>query len=175
MKKLVLLDRDGVINQDSQHYIRSVDDFQPIPGSMEAIARLTAAGYLIGVATNQSGVGRGYYTEEQLHAIHEKMQNLVRAAGGRIDAVEYCPHLPDWRCECRKPAPGMLLRLAERLGCALDDVPFVGDRVSDILAARSAGAKPYMILSPMTEQPALLAYPDVPVFRSLSAWVDSFL
>jgi len=175
MNKLVLLDRDGVINHDSLHYIRSVDDFHPIPGSIEAIARLTAAGYTIGVATNQSGISRGYYSEEYLQAIHDKMLALVRAAGGDIAAIEHCPHMPDLHCACRKPAPGMLQRLGERLNCRLDGVPFVGDRVSDIQAAYAVGAKPFLILSSMTDLVGLSAYAEVPVFHSLADWVDDFL
>jgi D-glycero-D-manno-heptose 1,7-bisphosphate phosphatase len=175
MDKLILLDRDGVINQDSLHYIKSVDEFIPISGSIEAIARLTEAGYLIGVATNQSGIARGYYSEEELEAIHSKMRTLVHAAGGEIALVEYCKHMPDAGCICRKPQPGMLLALAERLGCSLADVPFVGDRVSDIQAAEAAGAKPIMVLSPMTDRVSLQDHLHVPVFNSLSQYVDQLL
>lgn len=175
MNKLILLDRDGVINQDSLHYIKSVDEFIPIAGSIEAIAQLTQAGYLIGVATNQSGVSRGYYSEDELKAIHNKMQELVSAAGGEIGLIEYCTHMPDAGCLCRKPQPGMLLALGRRLGCSLDNIPFVGDRVSDIQAAEAAGAKPIMVLSPMTDRVALQDYLHVPVFNSLSQYVDDLL
>lgn len=175
MNRVVLLDRDGIINQDSLHYIKSVDEFLPIEGSIEAIARLTKAGYRIGVATNQSGVARGYYSEEELKAIHAKMVERVRAAGGEIDAIEYCKHLPDAGCICRKPQPGMLLALAERLNCSLAEVPFVGDRVSDIQAAEIAGAKPIIVLSPMTDRVALENYLYVPVFNSLRQFVDDLL
>jgi len=175
MNKVVLLDRDGVINQDSLHYIKSLDEFIPIPGSMEAIGRLTRAGYLIGVATNQSGIARGYYSEEELQAIHNRMLHLARAFGGEINAIEYCPHMPDRGCFCRKPNPGMLHALAKRLGCSLDNVPFVGDRVSDIQAALAVGATPIMVLSPMTDRVGLLSYSYVPVFNSLAEWVDALL
>lgn len=175
MNKVVLLDRDGVINQDSLHYIKSADEFIPIPGSIEAIARLTTAGYRIGVATNQSGVSRGYYDEEELAAIHAKMLSLVKAQGGQIEAIEYCIHMPDEGCFCRKPQPGMLLALAKRLNCSLIDVPFIGDRVSDIQAAEAAGAKPIMVLSPMTDRVGLQAYLHVPVFNSLAQCVDQLL
>lgn len=175
MNKIVLLDRDGIINYDSLHYIKSADEFIPIPDSLEAIARLSAAGYKIGVATNQSGISRGLYTKEELGIIHEKMINLVSACGGTIDAVEYCMHMPDYGCICRKPNPGMLHALADRLGCGLEGVPFVGDRVSDIQAAEAAGANPFIVLSPMTDRAGLLTYPHVPVFSSLSEWVDFFL
>lgn len=175
MNKVILLDRDGVINQDSLHYIKSVDEFIPIPGSIDAIARLTKAGYRIGVATNQSGVSRGYYSEDELAAIHTKMLDLVHAAGGEIAAIEYCKHMPDAGCFCRKPQPGMLLALAKRLSCSMTNVPFVGDRVSDIQAAENAGAKPIMVLSPMTDQVSLQDYLYVPVFNSLSQYVEQLL
>ena len=175
MNKVVLLDRDGVINQDSLQYIKSEREFIPIKGSLDAISRLTQAGFLIGVATNQSGIGRGLYGEEDLQAIHDKMMALVHQAGGKIHAIEYCPHRPEMACDCRKPKTGMLRALAEKLNCSLQDVPFVGDRISDINAAKAVGAKPVVILSPMTEQEALASYPEVPVFFSLMDWVDSFL
>ncbi|CDZ77494.1 D,D-heptose 1,7-bisphosphate phosphatase [Legionella massiliensis] len=175
MNKIVLLDRDGVINQDSLHYIKSVDEFIPLEGSIAAIARLTQAGYRIGLATNQSGVARGYYSEEELGAIHAKLLHLVRAVGGDIEAIEYCKHMPDAGCSCRKPQPGMLLALAERMNCALSDVPFVGDRVSDIQAAEAAGATPIMVLSPMTDRVSLQDYLHVPVFNSLAQFVDCLL
>ena len=176
MNKVVLLDRDGVINKDSLHYIKSCDEFVPVDGSIDAIARLTKAGFLVGIATNQSGVSRGLYTEDELQAIHAKLINLVHLAGGEINAIEYCIHMPDAGCACRKPAAGMLLSLAKTLGCSsLQDIPFVGDRVSDIQAALLAGATPFMVLSPMTDRVALLPYSYVPVFHSLSDWVDFWL
>ena len=175
MNKIVLLDRDGVINADSFNYIKSVDEFIPVPGSIAAIARLTAAGYRIGVATNQSGVSRGFYNEDTLTAIHAKMLDLVHEAGGEIEAIEYCTHMPDEGCPCRKPNPGMLHALASYFNCSLTGIPFIGDRVSDIQAAESAGAKPIMVLSTMTDRIGLKAYPEVPVFDSLSQCVDSML
>lgn len=175
MKKVILLDRDGVINQDSFDYIKSPDEFIIIPGSMEAIARLHAAGYQLGIATNQSGVSRTYYSEQVLLSIHQKMMKAINAAGGDIAAIEYCVHLPSEDCSCRKPQPGMLIRLAERLDCDLTDVPFVGDRVSDIQAALAVGAKPVMVLSQMTDRIGLANYPQVPVYHSLAEWVDHWL
>lgn len=175
MMKLILLDRDGVINQDSLDYIKSVDEFILIPDSVEAIARLTDAGYKIGVATNQSGVSRGLYTEAKLAAIHRKMIQAVCSAGGRIDAIEYCIHLPNENCSCRKPQPGMLNLLAKHFNCSLDGVPFVGDRVSDIQAALAAGASPVMVLSSMTDRIGLTFYPDVPIYDSLTDYVDQLL
>lgn len=175
MTRLILLDRDGVINRDSLHYIKSVDEFILIPGSVEAIARLTVAGYKIGVATNQSGVLRGLYTETELRAIHDKMIQSVQSAGGEIDAIEYCIHLPEEGCFCRKPQPGMLNALAKRFNCSLKEVPFIGDRVSDIQAAFAAGASPVMVLSSMTDLIGLKAYPQVPVYNSLAEYVDQLL
>lgn len=175
MNKILLLDRDGVINQDSLYYIKSPDEFIPIPGSIEAIARLSQAGYRIGVATNQSGVSRGLYTEEILAAIHQKMFNLVETAGGKIDYVDYCIHMPDAGCFCRKPNPGMLISLSMSMNCSLNKVDFVGDRLSDIQAAEAAGANPILILSPMTDRVGLLDYPHVPVYKNLAHYVDTLL
>lgn len=175
MKPVIILDRDGIINQDSLYYIKSVDEFIPIPGSIDAIARLTKAGYSIGVATNQSGVSRGLYTLDTLEAIHQKMLRIIREAGGDVAAIEFCTHLPWEHCSCRKPQPGMLLALAKRLACNLSAVPFVGDRVSDIQAAYAAGANPIMVLSSMTDKDALEAYPEVPVYHSLNEYVSSLL
>ena len=175
MTRLILLDRDGVINQDSLHYIKSIDEFILIPGSVEAIARLTAAGYTIGVATNQSGVSRGLYSEDDLASMHHKMLQAIQNAGGRIDAIEYCIHLPQENCSCRKPQPGMLLSLGKRLNASLTNVPFVGDRISDIQAALAVGANPVLILSSMTDLVGLKAYPQVPVYHSLAKYVNELL
>ena len=175
MKKVILLDRDGVINKDSLEYVKSVDEFFLIPGSAQAIARLTKAGYTIGVATNQSGVSRGLYSEVDLLAMHRKMMDTVNEAGGRIDAIEYCIHLPEQQCLCRKPAPGMLFALAKKLDCSLTNVFFVGDRITDIQAALAAGATPAVVRSSMTDSNGLNLYPNVPVFNSLAVFVDHFL
>lgn len=172
---LVILDRDGVINQDSLHYIKSPDEFITLPGSCEAIARLTQAGILVAVATNQSGIARGYYTEAQLQAIHEKMKDSVKSVGGSIDFVTHCPHMPNSGCTCRKPKPGMLLAIARHFQCSLDNIPFIGDRVSDIQAAEAAGASPFMVLSPMTDRSSLVDFPKVPVFNTLFDCVDEWL
>ena len=173
--KLIILDRDGVINQDSVHYIKSPEECVLLPGSCEAIARLTAADYKVAVATNQSGIARGYYNEAQLMAIHEKLIKSVQDAGGRIDFITYCPHMPDVGCSCRKPKPGMLFAVAKHFGCSLEHVPFIGDRVSDIQAAEAAGASPMMVLSPMTDRAGLAAYSHVPIYTSLAQCVDELL
>ncbi|GGI79144.1 D-glycero-beta-D-manno-heptose 1,7-bisphosphate 7-phosphatase [Legionella impletisoli] len=175
MTKLIILDRDGVINQDSMQYIKSVNEFKLLPGSVRAIAMLSKAGYRIGVATNQSGIARGYYDKAQLEAIHEKMITHVREAGGSIDIIEYCPHMPDYGCTCRKPSPGMLIAIAKHFNEKLLGVPFVGDRISDIQAAETVGAKPLLVLSNMTDRIGLNAYPHVPVFNSLLECVETYL
>ena len=127
--KLVILDRDGVINQDSVHYIKSPAEWKPLPGSLEAIARLNQAGYRVVVATNQSGVGRGLFDMDTLNAIHEKMHRAVQAVGGRIDAIFYCPHAPDANCDCRKPRPGMFERIAACFNIDLARVHAVQDSI----------------------------------------------
>ncbi|WP_133130299.1 D-glycero-beta-D-manno-heptose 1,7-bisphosphate 7-phosphatase [Legionella yabuuchiae] len=175
MTKLIILDRDGVINKDSMHYIKSVDEFKLLPGSLQAIAMLTKAGYRIGVATNQSGISRGYYDEAKLEKIHETLLTRVREAGGAIDVIEYCPHMPDYGCPCRKPNPGMLLAIAEYFNQTITGVPYVGDRVSDIQAAEAVGAKPLLVFSTMTDRVGLKAYPHVPVFNSLLECVETYL
>ncbi|MCU0896350.1 MAG: D-glycero-beta-D-manno-heptose 1,7-bisphosphate 7-phosphatase [Burkholderiales bacterium] len=145
--KLVILDRDGVINFDSDQFIKSPEEWRPIPGSVEAIARLTQAGHRVVVATNQSGVGRGLFDMTTLAAIHDKMHRAVSQAGGRIDAVFYCPHAADSTCACRKPSPGMLLDIGERFNTALDGVPTVGDSLRDLQAAVAVRARPILVLT----------------------------
>lgn len=156
-------------------YIKSPQEFIFIPGSLEAIAKLTHAGYRIGIATNQSGLSRGFYNEETLDKIHQKLLTELRTLGGEIHAITYCSHMPDTGCECRKPRPGMLLKLANQFKVDLSEVYFIGDRVSDIEAAYAAGAKPMMVLSPMTDMNALTAYSEVPVYSSLEHVVDQLL
>ena len=150
--KLVILDRDGVINRDSEQYIKSPDEWQPIAGSLEAIARFTQAGFRVVVATNQSGVGRGLFDMATLNAIHDKMHKAVNQLGGRIDAVFFCPHAQDAGCACRKPQPGMLLEIAERFNVALAGVPAIGDSMRDLQAASAAGARPILVLTGKGEQ-----------------------
>ncbi len=142
---LVILDRDGVINHDSDDYIKSPDEWQPIPGSLEAIARLCRADYTVIVATNQAGVGRGLFSVDMLMRIHSKMASNIRDKGGRLDSVFFCPHSPSDKCNCRKPKPGMLLEISDRLGIGLSGVPFVGDSPRDLEAATAAGAMPVLV------------------------------
>lgn len=175
MTKLIILDRDGVINQDSLEYIKSPEEFRLLPGSVEAIAKLTQAGYKIGIATNQSGIARGLYDEATLRSIHDKLLTHVYGAKGRIDVIEYCPHMPDAGCNCRKPKPGMLQAIAQQLNCDLQWVPFIGDRITDIQAAEAVSAKPMVVLSQMTDQDGLRNYPHVAQFASLQECVHHLL
>ena len=145
--KLVILDRDGTINQDSDNYIKSPLEWKPIPGSLEAIARLTQGGWRIVVATNQSGIARGLFDMATLNAIHAEMHRAVGQAGGRIDAIFFCPHAADSNCECRKPKPGLLREIAARLGVELPGVPMIGDALRDVEAAAAVGAKPWLVLT----------------------------
>jgi D-glycero-D-manno-heptose 1,7-bisphosphate phosphatase len=145
--KFVILDRDGTINHDSDQYIKSPEEWKPIKGSMEAIARLTQAGYRIVVATNQSGIARGLFDMTTLNAIHNAMHRAAAQAGGRIDAIFFCPHAADSDCECRKPRPGMLLEIARRFNVPLEEAYMVGDAVRDMQAATAAGARPVLVLT----------------------------
>lgn len=145
--KLIILDRDGVINQDSDAYIKGPDEWRPIPGSLQAIARLTKAGYRIAVATNQSGVGRGLFDLSTLAQIHSKMHQAVAEAGGRIDAIFFCPHTAASECSCRKPKPGMLEEILRRFGADAATVTSVGDSLRDLQAAAAVGCRPVLVLS----------------------------
>jgi D-glycero-D-manno-heptose 1,7-bisphosphate phosphatase len=145
--KLIVLDRDGVINHDSDQFIKSPEEWRPIPGSLEAIARLHHAGFRVVVATNQSGVGRGLYDMATLNAIHEKMHKAIGQAGGRLDAVFFCPHTADSRCECRKPRAGMLHEIGNRFSVDMSGVPCVGDGLRDLQAADAVGAQPMLVLT----------------------------
>jgi D-glycero-D-manno-heptose 1,7-bisphosphate phosphatase len=145
--KLIILDRDGVINYDSDQFIKSTDEWIPIPGSLEAIARLNQAGYRVVVATNQSGIGRGLFDMPTLNAIHDKMHKCLAQVGGRIDAIFFCPHTNDAECACRKPKSGMIEEIATRYGISLKDVPAVGDSLRDLEAAARLGAQPYLVLT----------------------------
>ncbi len=145
--RIIVLDRDGVINHDSEQFIKSPEEWRPIPGSLEAIARLNHAGFRVVVATNQSGVGRGLYDMATLNSIHEKMHKALAHVGGRIDAVFFCPHTADSKCECRKPKPGMLQEIGDRFGVEMTGVPLVGDGVRDLKAAEAIGAQPMLVLT----------------------------
>jgi D-glycero-D-manno-heptose 1,7-bisphosphate phosphatase len=145
--KLVILDRDGVINQDSDQFIKNPGEWKPIPGSLEAIARLNHTGYRVVVASNQSGIGRGLFDMGALNAINDKMYRTLAQVGGRIDALFYCPHAAEADCDCRKPKPGMFLDIAQRFNVDLAGVPSVGDSLRDLQAAAAAGAQPMLVLT----------------------------
>ncbi len=168
--RLVVLDRDGVINFDSESFIRTPDDWRAIPGSLEGIALLSRHGFTVAVASNQSGLARGYFDRSALDAIHSKMRAAVKAVGGAIGEIVFCPHGPDENCACRKPAPGLLQQLGEHYGLAMVGVPFVGDAERDLEAARAIGARPILVRTgkgAATEKRALLNGPDVEVYDSL--------
>lgn len=176
--KLVILDRDGVINHDSEHFIKSPEEWQPIPGSLEAIARLTHAGYRVVVITNQSGLARALFDVETLMAIHERMHKLVGELGGVVEAVLFCPHGPKESCHCRKPRPGLFHELAARLHMNLTDVPAVGDSLRDLQAARAVGAQPVLVLTGKGERTLEEGGDDligVPAFDDLASFVDALL
>jgi len=170
--KLVILDRDGTINHDSEHYIKSLDEWRPLKGSLEAIARLTQAGYRIVVATNQSGIARGLFSTRALFDIHDALQRATAQAGGRIDAFFFCPHAADAGCQCRKPQPGMLLEVARRFNVALKDTYMVGDALRDVQAAAAAGARPVLVLTGQGQKtqaesdlpPGTQVFPDLAAF-----------
>jgi D-glycero-D-manno-heptose 1,7-bisphosphate phosphatase len=146
-KKLVILDRDGVINVDSDAFIKSPDEWVAIPGSLEAIARLNQAGYRVAIASNQSGIGRGLFDMAALNAMHEKMNRAAATVGGRIDAVFFCPHTQEDECECRKPKPGMLQQIVERFEIDPADTPMVGDSLRDLQAGAALGFAPHLVLT----------------------------
>jgi D-glycero-D-manno-heptose 1,7-bisphosphate phosphatase len=145
--KLVILDRDGVINHDSDLFIKSPDEWRPIPGSLEAIARLNHAGFRVVVATNQSGIGRGLFDMATLNAIHEKMHRALAQVGGRVDAVFFCPHTADSECDCRKPRTGLLEEAGRRFNVDMTTVPCIGDSLRDLQAAEAVGAQPMLVLT----------------------------
>jgi len=175
--KLIILDRDGVINYDSDAYIKSVDEWQPIPGSIEAIARLSMNNYRVVVATNQSGISRGMFDLDTLNQMHEKMYRLVENAGGSIDAVFFCPHGPGDACDCRKPKPGMLRDIGERLHLNLEGVPAVGDSLRDLQAAEAVGARPLLVRTGKGERTLAKLGDDLnyPVYDDLADVVDMLL
>lgn len=177
-KRLVVLDRDGVINHESADFVKSADEWRPLDGSIEAIAALTRGGFRVAVASNQSGLARGLFDYGALYAMHQKMRDLVSAAGGRIDHIVICPHGPDDGCDCRKPQPGLLLQVGEHFDMEMQNVPFIGDSVRDLQAALAAGARPILVrtgngLEAEAGLPAGLG--DVEVFDDLRAAADALL
>lgn len=174
---LIILDRDGVINYDSDYYIKSPDEWLPIPGSLTAIAQLNRAGYRIVVATNQSGVARGLYDLETLSQIHEKFIRELAAVGGHIEEIFYCPHHPAANCDCRKPKLGMFRQIQAKYGADLSDTFFIGDAFTDVQVARALPCKPILVLTGKGQQ-ALEQHPElatVPHFADLAEAVKYVL
>ncbi|OED43434.1 D-glycero-beta-D-manno-heptose-1,7-bisphosphate 7-phosphatase [Endozoicomonas sp. (ex Bugula neritina AB1)] len=177
MNKLIILDRDGVINEDSDHYIRSVDEWIPIPGSIKAIARLSKSGYSIAIATNQSGIARGYYPLSELDAMHAKMNRLVQNQGGKIDCITFCPHGPKDGCDCRKPDTGLVDQIEARLKLSAKDSWFVGDSLKDLQCAIKKSCKPVLVKTGKGERTLASAegLESAIVFDSLADFVDHLL
>ena len=176
--RLIILDRDGVINEDSDNYIKSPDEWIPIPGSLAAVARLNDAGYTVAVATNQSGIARGYYDETTLRRMHDKMHGLLAEVGGHVDLIRHCPHGPDDGCNCRKPRPGMLLDILEHFSLQPQEALFVGDSLSDWKAARAVGIPFVLVLSGKGHRlidNGKAASLQVPIYRDLQDFTQHLL
>jgi D-glycero-D-manno-heptose 1,7-bisphosphate phosphatase len=176
--RLVILDRDGVINEDSPEYIKSEGEWLPIPGSLEAIARLNHQGFKVVVATNQSGLARGLFSLEKLNAIHQKMRRELDRVGGQLDGIFFCPHIPEDQCRCRKPQPGLLLEIRDRLGVDLRQVPMIGDSYRDLQTAWAVGGRGILVetgkgLETRARHHAELT--ETPIFANLAAAVQDIL
>jgi D-glycero-D-manno-heptose 1,7-bisphosphate phosphatase len=175
--KLVILDRDGTINADSDEFVKSPQEWEPLPGALEAIARLNHAGWHVAIASNQSGLGRGLFDVGSLNAMHAKMHKLLAAHGGRVDAIFYCPHTPEDSCSCRKPLPGLFEQIGERFGVELKGVPVVGDGLRDLQAGVAAGCEPHLVLTgkgaEFIGRPLPESFPPgTRVHRDLAAFAD---
>ncbi|MCY1285727.1 D-glycero-beta-D-manno-heptose-1,7-bisphosphate 7-phosphatase [compost metagenome] len=174
--KLIILDRDGVINQDSDAYIKSLDEWHPIPGAVAAIARLSQAGWTVAVATNQSGLARGYYDTATLESMHARLRQLVAEQGGELGLIVHCPHGPDDGCDCRKPKPGMLRQIAEHYRAPLAGVWFVGDSRGDLEAALAVDCQPVLVKTGKGERTLATALPaGTLVFDDLAAVADQLI
>jgi len=164
--RLVILDRDGVINEESDAYIKTPGEWIPIPGSLDAIGRLTQAGFTVVVASNQSGLGRGLFDQKALDAITARMQAELAKAGGRLDGIYYCPHKPEDHCDCRKPKTGLFRQIAAHYRVDMQGVPAIGDSARDLVAAESAGARPILVktgrgLATLKQMPGAEVYADL--------------
>ena len=175
--RLIILDRDGVINEDSDDYIKSPEEYIPIPGSLEAIARLNQAGYTVVVASNQSGIGRGYFDVNTLNAMHDKLKRLLAEVQGHVDGIFYCPHTPEDHCDCRKPAPGLYHQISQQFHVDLTGVPVIGDSLRDIESARAVGAQPVLVRTGkgMRSLAAGKGLDGVPVYDDLASAVDAIV
>jgi len=174
--KLIALDRDGVINYDSPDYVKSPEEWRAIPGSLEAITKLNQHGYKVVIATNQSGVARGYFDLDTLDKIHQKMLGQLKEVGGKIDAIFFCPHEPDDNCEYRKPKPGLLLQAADQFNIKPQEILMIGDSMRDILAAKNCGAKAIFIKTDHKMDSLLAAQKEeVPIYNSLAEAVNAII
>ena len=175
--KLIILDRDGVINQDSDAYVKTVDEWIPLEGSMEALAMLTQAGFQIAIATNQSGIARGYFTLDTLNAMHKKMNTLAKEAGAEIHYIAYCPHVSADNCDCRKPLPGLIHQIEKALNVSAKGCYIVGDSLRDLQAGISAGLKPALVLTGKGQRTLDKGegLKNVSVYHNLNEFVKAFL
>jgi D-glycero-D-manno-heptose 1,7-bisphosphate phosphatase len=182
--KLVILGRDGILNLYREDHVKAPEEWQPVPGALEAVARLNQAGWHAVLATNQSGIGRGLVDMASLNAVHRRMMQLLAEKGGRIDAVFFCPHAPEEECDCRKPLPGLMLQIAERYGLdgLLARVPMVCDTARDLQAAHAAGCEPHLVrtgraatLTPEQLAQWVLGIENVTVHADLTAFADFVL
>lgn len=179
---LVILGRDGILNEFREGHVTAPEEWTPVPGALEAVARINHAGWHVVVATNQSGIGRGMIDMSAVNAVHARMHQLLQAQGGRIDAVFFCPHTPEDQCDCRKPLPGLLLDIGRRYGINLQGVPVVGDTLRDLQAAQAAGCEPHLVLTGRAQglagealQQLLTQVPGAQVHTSLDAFADFLL
>jgi D-glycero-D-manno-heptose 1,7-bisphosphate phosphatase len=178
--RLIVLDRDGTLNADPEDYIRSPEEWHPLPGALEAVARLNQGGWRVVIASNQSGLGRGLFDVATLNAVHARMHKMLAVAGARVEAVFFCPHAPEDDCDCRKPAPGMFLQIAQRLSVPLAQIVAAGDSVRDVQAAQAAGCEAHLLLTGQSavhrdgSLPMGLP-PGVAVHADLGAFADAVL
>lgn len=182
MTRLIVLDRDGVINEDSDDYIKSPDEFIPVPGSLDAIAKLNRAGYTVVVATNQSGLARGYFTEQTLQQMHDKLTDLLSQAGGKIEKIYVCPHRPDDNCDCRKPRPGLLERILSDYPVEPGTVTLIGDSLKDLQVARAVNITPMLVRTgkgvrteSSLQKDENKSFANTPIFDNLAQAVDHLL
>ncbi|SDT13082.1 D-alpha,beta-D-heptose 1,7-bisphosphate phosphatase [Halopseudomonas xinjiangensis] len=174
--KLIILDRDGVINVDSEEFVKTAGEWIDVPGSIDAIARLTRAGWTVCVATNQSGLARGLFDVATLEAMHDKMRSMIEQAGGRLGMIVYCPHGPDDGCDCRKPLSGLFKQISEYYGVPLDGVPTVGDSLRDLQAGAALGCQPYLVRTGKGRKTATQALPErTQIFDDLAAVTEHLL
>ena len=175
--KLIILDRDGVINEDSDDYIKSPDEWIPIPGSLESIGKLSQNGFRVVIITNQSGIGRKIFSIEMLHLIHKKMNTHLSQFGGVIDGIFFCPCRPEENCDCRKPKPGLYNDVSDRLQIPLENVFCVGDKITDIQAAENAGGTPILVRTGKgnDEINSGLVPKHIPIYDDLASFVNKII